>query len=128
MKPGKPLRRKAPIGRFGRRARREAQDAEDFDILVKTAALVSHSGKRIYECSRCKARVTEGWIVAHHIVRRSQAPEEWKHDPSNGVALCKPCHSEIHDGNPPDRGRWLKRAPQTIAPPHWYVDPEEKTP
>lgn len=113
------------LGRFGRRAAREADDLAEFKLLVRTAALVTivpqQAGNMIYVCARCQKGVNH--VDIHHLVSRARGGS---HDACNGVALCRPCHTAIHDHTAEDWERWIKRKPQAIQAPRWWVDPSKE--
>jgi len=67
-------------------ARKPSKD--DIPADVRQAVL-----KRDSICQMCEA--TAGLHV-HHIYYRSEAPIEWRHDPSNLITLCAIDHDLVH--------------------------------
>ena len=107
--------RRSPIGRFGRRARREAEDLAEFNLIVRTSARWNVGSRApTYACARCKKIVEH--VDCHHLVSKARGGT---HDPNNGAALCRPCHHEVHFEAPEDMGKWIRTNHKWILPPRY---------
>jgi hypothetical protein len=93
--------RKRKLKMLGRRRRRE-KPAED----EMRAAVLAASGAfgNVGRCARCG---TFAQLDVHHRRARSKATKEMKHDSTNGVAVCRPCHDLIETHCAPDWRDWI---------------------
>lgn len=57
--------------------------------------------KRDLVCQLCESTIN---LHVHHIFYRSEAPIEWRHDPSNLVVLCAEDHDLVHS----DKARYQR--------------------
>ncbi|MBQ1789611.1 MAG: HNH endonuclease [Oscillospiraceae bacterium] len=52
---------------------------------------------------RCHICGSDIQVEAHHIIPRSHDPQgRWWYSPTNGIALCRRCHEQVH-------GEWMAR-------------------
>jgi 5-methylcytosine-specific restriction endonuclease McrA len=83
----KPIRRK----RWGRAAdpkRAQRQDLLKEADLLWTHVILGRDGR----CRRCSGGFG---LAPHHIISRSR--HSTRHDPQNGMALCRGCHFWVHN-------------------------------
>ncbi len=96
--------KRTPLKRRGRRAERERAALDEFRDAVLNRA---YDGNGRYLCCRCEKHLHRHEIDPHHVVPRGRGGT---HDPKNGVALCRACHSGVHDHTVKDWRSWLKSA------------------
>lgn len=97
MKRGGFLRRRAALAQRGARALRQAKA----EACFRRAVLCRAGGA----CERCGRRDQK--LQAHHLLPRSRGG---KHEAKNGAALCRPCHSAVHDHLAEDWRKWVRSA------------------
>lgn len=97
LKRGAGLKRKRYLRKLGERKRRRLDDLATFRAVVVARA----RGR----CERCDARTHPVLLDPHHLIPVARGGSD---DPSNGAALCRPCHRAVHGSPPPsDVDRWI---------------------
>jgi len=93
-------KRRTRLSRFGRRARAALAGAQQFrrDVLARARG----------RCERCDRPTPSRDLDAHHLTPRSRGGKD--DAKTNGAALCRPCHSAIHDHRAADWRRWVRGA------------------
>lgn len=67
-------------------------------------AVIAAEGGACFGCGRKAGPGVQ--ITAHHVLAVSAHPEH-RHNPANGMALCRECHDAMHGYLPnPSRRRW----------------------
>ena len=93
---GRAMQREGYLRRVGTRMRRRHRERWVFRVLVLQRA----GGV----CERCEA-VDGRKLYAHHLLPRSRGGPD---DPDNGAALCRRCHSAVHDHTATDWKDWIR--------------------
>lgn len=83
--------RKSTLAKRGARGKREAKGLRLFRAAVLHASFIPGRG---FVCARCDGDFEGHEIDAHHRLPRARGGA---HELSNGAALCRPCHSAVHD-------------------------------
>ena len=94
------LKRGKRLSSKGARARRE-QSAER---RCRAVVMKRADGT----CERCGRKFAK--LDHHHMNRRRGRTPEEKHNPLTSVALCRPCHTDVHAGSD-DSANWFVVTP-----------------
>jgi len=77
---------------------RRACAEADPERLAQWSQIVRNGDDR-----RCHICGSDIQVEAHHIIPRSHDPQgRWWYSPTNGIALCRRCHEQVH-------GEWMAR-------------------
>ncbi len=51
----------------------------------------------LYGCAYCHQLFPREYVCGHHVLGKGSHPH-LRFDPDNGVTICLPCHSKLHNG------------------------------